>query len=103
MSTINYACVTVQYRVRSSVSSLVRSAARKEAKDANTPERLARWTVGVYLRATESQLNGRRTLWASSLALDYIMILIKLSTLLPRWSVTFTPSEKDGSSRQFTC
>lgn len=43
---------------------LMDMAAREEANEAMDVDGLARWTVGVYLRATESELTGRGMLRA---------------------------------------
>ena len=42
-------------------------AASEEAKGVMVVDRRARWTVGVYLRATESALTGRGTLRAAAI------------------------------------
>ena len=42
-------------------------AASEEAKGVMVVDRRARWTVGVYLRATESESTGRGTLRAAAI------------------------------------
>ena len=44
-------------------------AAKEEASEAMVVEGRARWTVGIYLRATESELTGRGMLRAVAMGI----------------------------------